>query len=147
MQKNRGTIVIVHGAWVGGWRWRQVADDLQARGHRVFTPTLTGLGERVHLTSPAVNLSVRAVDIANLLSRGLLWAKEMPSGRVYSLTPAGRELTSRVTVELQSLEAHALSAFTAGEVAILKQCLRALIAATTAGANRAAENGTTGGRS
>ena len=67
MQKNRGTILIVHGAWVGGWRWRQVADDLRARGHRVFTPTLTGLGERAHLTSAAVNLSLHALDVANVI--------------------------------------------------------------------------------
>jgi len=61
------TIVIVHGAWVGAWRWRGVADILVDRGHRVFTPTLTGLGEREHLTSPAVNLSMHARDVANLI--------------------------------------------------------------------------------
>ncbi len=64
---NRGTVVIVHGAWVGGWRWRAVADLLIGRGHLVFTPTLTGLGERAHLTSPDVNVSLHARDIANVL--------------------------------------------------------------------------------
>jgi pimeloyl-ACP methyl ester carboxylesterase len=67
MADNRATIVIVHGAWVGGWRWRRVADVLVDRGHRVFTPTLTGLGERAHLTSPAVNLSLHALDVANVI--------------------------------------------------------------------------------
>jgi pimeloyl-ACP methyl ester carboxylesterase len=67
MASKRGTIVIVHGAWVGGWRWRRVADELIARGHLVFTPTLTGLGERAHLTSPAVNVSLHARDIANVV--------------------------------------------------------------------------------
>jgi pimeloyl-ACP methyl ester carboxylesterase len=67
MEKDRATIVIVHGAWVGGWRWRQVADDLRDRGHRVFTPTLTGLGERSHLNGPAVNLSMHALDVANVI--------------------------------------------------------------------------------
>ena len=43
------TFVLVHGAWHGGWCWRRVADLLTAKGHRVFTPTLTGLGERSHL--------------------------------------------------------------------------------------------------
>jgi len=67
MAKKRGTIVIVHGAWVGGWRWRVVADELIKRGHRVFTPTLTGLGERVHLSSRAVNLSMHGLDVANVI--------------------------------------------------------------------------------
>ena len=67
MASKRGTIVIVHGAWVGGWRWRGVADLLISRGHRVFTPTLTGLGERAHLTSPSVNLSMHAQDVANVI--------------------------------------------------------------------------------
>jgi pimeloyl-ACP methyl ester carboxylesterase len=67
MARRKANIVIVHGAWVGGWRWRIVADDLRKRGHAVFTPTLTGLGEREHLTSPAVNLSLHAKDIANVI--------------------------------------------------------------------------------
>jgi pimeloyl-ACP methyl ester carboxylesterase len=67
MPGKRATIVIVHGAWVGGARWRRVANDLIDRGHHVFTPTLTGLGERAHLTSPAVNLSLHALDVANLI--------------------------------------------------------------------------------
>lgn len=67
MTSKRATIVIVHGAWVGGWRWRTVADLLTGRGHRVFTPTLTGLGDRSHLTSPSVNLSLHARDIAALI--------------------------------------------------------------------------------
>ncbi len=67
MAARRATIVIVHGAWVGGWRWRAVADLLRERGHHVFTPTLTGLGERVHLTSPAVNASLHARDVANVI--------------------------------------------------------------------------------
>ena len=67
MAKKSGTIVIVHGAWVGGWRWRTVANLLIARGHQVFTPTLTGLGERAHLTSREVNLSLHARDIANVI--------------------------------------------------------------------------------
>lgn len=67
MANKRETIVIVHGAWVGGWRWRAVADLLTDRGHHVFTPTLTGLGERAHLTSAHVNLSLHARDVANVI--------------------------------------------------------------------------------
>ena len=48
------TYVLVHGTWHGGWVWRDVADRLIAQGHRVFTPTCTGCGERLHLTGPEV---------------------------------------------------------------------------------------------
>ena len=90
---------------------------------------------------------VSTETVAYLLSRGLLQTKEMPIGHVCSLTSAGRELTSRVAAELKSLEADALSALTAGEAALLKQCLRALIAATpAAGANTASESGPARGR-
>jgi pimeloyl-ACP methyl ester carboxylesterase len=62
------TYVIVHGAWGGGWAWsRRVAPPLRAAGHDVFTPTLTGLGERTHLASPAVDLETHVQDVANVL--------------------------------------------------------------------------------
>ena len=61
------TFVLVHGAWHGGWCWRFVADLLRAEGHRVFTPTQTGLGERRHLLSRDITLDVFIADIANLL--------------------------------------------------------------------------------
>ena len=59
--------ILVHGAWHGGWCWRRVADRLIANGHRVFTPTLTGLADRSHLMSPDINLSTHITDIVNLL--------------------------------------------------------------------------------
>src|SRR4051812_7378387 len=59
--------VLVHGAWHGGWCYRRVADRLIAAGHRVFTPTLTGLGERAHLLTPAVNLRTHVQDIVNVI--------------------------------------------------------------------------------
>ena len=49
--------VLVHGAWMGGWCWRDVARILRAAGHDVFTPTMTGLGERAHLLNSSVRLS------------------------------------------------------------------------------------------
>ena len=61
------TFVLVHGAWHGGWCWRRVADRLEQRGHRVFTPTLTGLGERSHLLSPAIDLDTHITDVVNLV--------------------------------------------------------------------------------
>jgi len=59
--------VLVHGAWHGGWCWRRVSDRLLAAGHRVFCPTLTGLGERAHLLSRDVNLTTHIQDVVALL--------------------------------------------------------------------------------
>lgn len=57
------TFVLVHGAWHGGWCWRHVARALRAAGHDVFTPTLTGLGERSHLLTPDVDLRTHVRDV------------------------------------------------------------------------------------
>jgi pimeloyl-ACP methyl ester carboxylesterase len=59
--------VLVHGAWRGGWLWKRVRRELQARGHEVFTPTLTGVGERCHLLSREVNLETHIADVINLI--------------------------------------------------------------------------------
>jgi pimeloyl-ACP methyl ester carboxylesterase len=61
------TYVLVHGGWDGGWSWRSVARELREAGHEVFTPTLTGSGERVHLASPEVDLDTHVLDIVNVL--------------------------------------------------------------------------------
>jgi len=61
------TFVIVHGAWGGGWEWTPVAQALRQRGHEVFTPTLTGLGERAHLARREVGLSTHVEDVVGLL--------------------------------------------------------------------------------
>jgi pimeloyl-ACP methyl ester carboxylesterase len=61
------TFVLVHGAWHDGWCWRPVEDALRARGHRVLSPTLTGLGERSHLLSPDVDVNLHGRDIVNVL--------------------------------------------------------------------------------
>ena len=61
------TYVLVHGAWHGGWCWRPVADALRAQGHKVFTPTQTGLGDRKHLLSRDITLDVFVDDVANLM--------------------------------------------------------------------------------
>ena len=63
----RKTFVLVHGAWHGGWCWRRVADVLQQRGHTVFTPTMTGLGERSHLIDGKINLTTHVTDIVNVI--------------------------------------------------------------------------------
>ena len=61
------TYVLVHGAWGGGWAWRDVADRLRARGHEAYRPTLTGLGERRHLATEDVGLDTHIEDVVNLL--------------------------------------------------------------------------------
>ena len=60
-------IVFVHGAFHGGWCWRDVAERLREAGHRVFTPTLTGLGERSHLLSKDVDMDVHIQDVRNVV--------------------------------------------------------------------------------
>jgi pimeloyl-ACP methyl ester carboxylesterase len=59
--------VLVHGAWHGGWCWRDVRRVLEDNGHTVFTPTLTGLGERSHLLSSDIDLETHIADVVNLL--------------------------------------------------------------------------------
>lgn len=60
------TFVLVHGAFQGGWVYAQVARALRAAGHEVYTPTLTGLGERAHLAHHAINLDTHVEDIVSL---------------------------------------------------------------------------------
>jgi pimeloyl-ACP methyl ester carboxylesterase len=60
-------IVLVHGAWHGGWCWSRVAEILTAKGHRVLTPTLTGLAETAHLLTPAVDLNTHIDDVVRLV--------------------------------------------------------------------------------
>ena len=62
----RKTFVLIHGAWHGGWCWRRVADLLEAKGHKVFAPTLTGVGDRSHLLSKDITLDTHIADIVNL---------------------------------------------------------------------------------
>lgn len=57
------TFVIVHGSWGGGWEWTDVAERLSARGHRVATPTLTGVGEPTSDASPSVRLETHVEDV------------------------------------------------------------------------------------
>jgi pimeloyl-ACP methyl ester carboxylesterase len=59
--------VIVHGTFGGGWEWREVAGLLRARGAEVFTPTLTGLGERKHLMTPDTDLETHIADVIGVI--------------------------------------------------------------------------------
>jgi pimeloyl-ACP methyl ester carboxylesterase len=60
------TFVLVHGAWTGGWGYKKTARLMRAEGHEVYVVTLTGLGERSHLASPAITLSTHIQDVVNV---------------------------------------------------------------------------------
>jgi pimeloyl-ACP methyl ester carboxylesterase len=57
------TLLAVHGAWSAAWAWKKVRPLLRERGVEILTPTLTGLGERAHLLSPAITLETHVRDI------------------------------------------------------------------------------------
>ena len=65
-QGEKKTFVLVHGTFGGGWCWRRVSDLLERDGHKVFSPTLTGLGERSHLVSKEINLDTHITNIVNV---------------------------------------------------------------------------------
>lgn len=64
---SHNTIVFVHGAWGGGWDYKIIESILTDKGHVVYRPTLTGLGERQHLNGPNVTLDTHIQDIVNVL--------------------------------------------------------------------------------
>jgi len=59
--------LLVPGAWLGGWCWRDVAAQLHSAGHTAISATLTGLGERAHLITPQVGLDTHVTDIVGLM--------------------------------------------------------------------------------
>ncbi|MCW2803481.1 MAG: hypothetical protein QOF52_2277 [Propionibacteriaceae bacterium] len=62
------TFVLVHGAWGGGWVWKKIVPLLRRPGHDVHATTATGLGDRVHLADPAIDLDTHITDVANVLA-------------------------------------------------------------------------------
>ena len=65
MKNNKPHFLLVHGAWHGGWVWKEMADLLRYQGYCVSCPTQTGLGERKHLISSDISLEVFIEDIVN----------------------------------------------------------------------------------
>jgi pimeloyl-ACP methyl ester carboxylesterase len=61
------TVVLVHGAWHGGWCYKRVAKQLRHAGHEVYTPTLTGVGERAHLMNRTIDLQTHVEDILGVI--------------------------------------------------------------------------------
>ncbi|HEY2280973.1 MAG TPA: alpha/beta fold hydrolase [Streptosporangiaceae bacterium] len=62
------TYLLVHGAWHSGQAWARVVPPLGMAGHQVFTPSLTGYGERAHLLGPDVGLDTHVDDIVRLIT-------------------------------------------------------------------------------
>ncbi len=63
----RSTFVVAHGAWSSGWAWKKMHPLLAARGHRLVTPSYTGLGERAHLAHREIDLDTHITDVVNVL--------------------------------------------------------------------------------
>jgi pimeloyl-ACP methyl ester carboxylesterase len=82
-------IVLVHGAWHGGWGWRRLTPLLRRAGHEVYTPTLTGLGERAHLAGPGIDLETHIRDVL-----GVLEAEELESVMLLGHSYGGMVITS-----------------------------------------------------
>lgn len=62
------TYLLVHGAWDGGFIWKEVTALLRQAGHDVYTPSLTGLGERTHLAHPKIDLDTFIQDIVGVIT-------------------------------------------------------------------------------
>lgn len=61
------TFVVAHGAWSAGWAWKKMRPLMRGAGHELWTPTYTGLGERVHLANAEVSLDTHIQDIVAVL--------------------------------------------------------------------------------
>jgi pimeloyl-ACP methyl ester carboxylesterase len=61
------TFLVCHGAWSAGWAWKKMHPLMQAAGHRLVTPTYTGLGERVHLANQGIDLNSHIEDMLNVI--------------------------------------------------------------------------------
>ena len=61
------TFVVLHGAYQGGWIWKPTVEQLLARGHRVFAPTLDGCAERKGQVRAGITTETHAAEIAELL--------------------------------------------------------------------------------
>jgi pimeloyl-ACP methyl ester carboxylesterase len=62
------TVLVCHGAWSAGWAWKKMHPLLGAAGHRLLTPSYTGLGERAHLANPSVDLETHIQDVLNVIT-------------------------------------------------------------------------------
>jgi pimeloyl-ACP methyl ester carboxylesterase len=61
------TILLIHGAYQGGWIWTRVAARLREAGHHVLVPSLDGCAERAHALRPGITTESHAAELAGLL--------------------------------------------------------------------------------
>jgi pimeloyl-ACP methyl ester carboxylesterase len=61
------TFLVCHGAWSAGWAWKKMHPLMAASGHRLVTPTYTGLGERAHLANPSIDLETHIEDVLHVI--------------------------------------------------------------------------------
>src|SRR6266699_3561046 len=61
------TFLVCHGAWSARWAWKKMHPLMNAAGHRLVTPTYTGLGEREHLANPSIDLETHIEDVLNVI--------------------------------------------------------------------------------
>ena len=118
--------VLVHGAWHGSWCWRRVAGALRAAGHVVFTPTLTGLGERAHLLQPGLTIEHFATDVANVieteeLQRVILVGHSFAGGPISVVADRNPEALKRLIYLDAVLLENGENAFSKLEPAIVAQ--------------------------
>ncbi len=66
-QPRKTTFLVAHGAWSAGWAWKKMHPLMAAAGHRLITPTYTGLGEREHLANPSIDLQTHIQDILGVI--------------------------------------------------------------------------------
>ena len=73
MELNDSPIVLVHGGRHGGWCWERLSPLLTEKGFRVYSPTLSGLGERSHLLGKfAIDLDTHISDIVGVIKHNQL---------------------------------------------------------------------------
>jgi pimeloyl-ACP methyl ester carboxylesterase len=65
--KRPATFLVSHGAWSAGWAWKKMHPLMASAGHRLITPTYTGLGEREHLANPSIDLETHVQDILGVI--------------------------------------------------------------------------------
>ena len=67
MSSSPKTFLVCHGAWSAGWAWKKMHPLMSKAGHRLITPTYTGLGERAHLANPSIDLETHIEDMLNVI--------------------------------------------------------------------------------
>lgn len=101
--EDRAPIVLVHGAWAGGWIWRRVLGPLRAAGHEAHAVTLTGDGERAHLRRADIDLATHAADVV-----GLVEVEELEGAVLVGHSYGGMVVTAAADAIVARLGARAL---------------------------------------